>query len=125
MQALRLFGTDFTLIERMFPGRQRKALKNKLQREYRADFARVDSALSGGGAASQESLKEVVALLKQVRPNEHVYRQFHRKEGFNKHAWWHHCTSFLVVSGGRWMVLLLAGDSACDMDTHAYLAVGM
>ena len=30
-QAIRLFGTDFSLIERMFPGRQRKALKNKLQ----------------------------------------------------------------------------------------------
>ena len=69
MQALRLFGSDFTLLERMFPGRQRKALKHKLRREYKADHARLDAALSGGGQASLDSYKEVVALLQQVRSN--------------------------------------------------------
>ncbi|CAL8462570.1 g2103 [Coccomyxa elongata] len=64
-KALRLFGSDFTLLERMFPGRERKALKHKLRREYKADHARLDAALRGGGAASLDSYKEVVALLKQ------------------------------------------------------------
>jgi hypothetical protein len=67
-QAIRLFGTDFSLIERMFPGRQRKALKKKLQREYRLNFARVDAALSGtGGTAAVDSYKGVADLLQQVR----------------------------------------------------------
>ncbi|BDA46437.1 probable transcription factor TFIIIB component B'' at C-terminar half [Coccomyxa sp. Obi] len=65
-KALRLFGSDFTLLERMFPGRERKALKHKLNREDRADHARVTAALHRGkGAASLDSYKEVVALLKQ------------------------------------------------------------
>lgn len=51
----------------MFPGRERKALKHKLRREYKADHARLDAALGGGGAASLDSYKEVVALLQQVR----------------------------------------------------------
>ncbi len=51
----------------MFPGRERKALKHKLRREYKADHARLDAALRGGGVASLDSYKEVVALLKQVR----------------------------------------------------------
>lgn len=68
VQAISLFGTDFTLIERMLPGRKRRALKNKLQREYRNDFKRVDAALSGRGIASSvDSYKEVVTLLQQVR----------------------------------------------------------
>ena len=67
-QAIRLFGTDFSLMERMFPGRPRKALKNKLQREYRADRARVDAALAGGDdTSSVDKLKEVAGMLRQVR----------------------------------------------------------
>ncbi len=68
-QAIRLFGTDFSLMERMFPGRQRRALRNKLAREYRADGPRVDAALSGGGAepsAALDKLKEVAGMLRQV-----------------------------------------------------------
>ena len=68
-QAIRLFGTDFSLMERMFPGRPRKALKNKLRREYRADRGRVDAALAGGDDASTAvgKLKEVAGMLRQVR----------------------------------------------------------
>ena len=65
VQALSQFGTDFTLMERVFPGRARRALKNKFNRECRADGARVDQALkdaaSGGGAL--ESYQGIIALL--------------------------------------------------------------
>lgn len=56
-------------MERMFPGRQRRALKNKLSREYRADAARVDAALSGGATepAALDKLKEVAGMLRQAR----------------------------------------------------------
>ena len=61
-----LFGTDFSLMEKMFPGRQRKALKLKLRREYKDNAERVDAALSGKGSGAK-SYQEVVNALHRVR----------------------------------------------------------
>ena len=65
MQAIALFGTDFSLIEKMFPGRQRKALKFKLRREYRDNPEHVDAALSGKDCGAT-SYQEVVTALQRV-----------------------------------------------------------
>ena len=65
-QAIALFGTDFSLMEKMFPGRQRKALKLKLRREYKDNAERVDAALSGKGSGAK-SYQEVVNALHRVR----------------------------------------------------------
>ena len=65
-QAIKLFGTDFSLMEKMFPGRQRKALKFKLRREYRDNQERVDAALSGVDC-DVSSYQEVVNALHKVR----------------------------------------------------------
>ena len=62
--ALAQFGTDFSLMERVFPGRARRSLKNKFNRECRADGPRVDAALAAaarGGAL--ESFRAIIALL--------------------------------------------------------------
>ena len=66
VQAIALFGTDFSLMEKMFPGRQRKALKLKLRREYKDNAERVDAALSGKGSGAK-SYQEVVNALHRVR----------------------------------------------------------
>ncbi len=65
-QAVKLFGTDFSLMEKMFPGRQRKALKFKLRREYKDNPERIDAALSGKGCDAS-SYQEVVKALHKVR----------------------------------------------------------
>ena len=65
-QAIKLFGTDFSLMEKMFPGRQRKALKFKLRREYKDNPERIDAALSGKGCDAS-SYQEVVKALHKVR----------------------------------------------------------
>jgi hypothetical protein len=65
-QAISLFGTDFSLMEKMFPGRHRKALKLKLRREYKDHTERVDAALSGEGSGAK-SYQEVVNALHKVR----------------------------------------------------------
>ena len=65
MQAIALFGTDFSLIEKMFPSRQRKALKFKLRREYRDNPQHVDAALSGKDCGAT-SYQEVVTALQRV-----------------------------------------------------------
>ena len=64
-QAIRLFGTDFSLMEKMFPGRQRKALKFKLRREYKDNPERIDAALSGKGCDAS-SYQDVVTALQKV-----------------------------------------------------------
>ena len=68
VQAIALFGTDFSLIEKMFPSRQRKALKFKLRREYRDNPQNVDAALSGKDCGAT-SYQEVVTALQRVRDN--------------------------------------------------------
>ena len=65
VQAIALFGTDFSLIEKMFPSRQRKALKFKLRREYRDNPQNVDAALSGKDCGAT-SYQEVVTALQRV-----------------------------------------------------------
>merc|ERR1719421_1316551 len=44
-KALREFGTDFSLIERLFPGRNRRQVKRKWLKEERLNPARVEEAL--------------------------------------------------------------------------------
>ena len=44
-QAIALFGTDFLLMEKMFPGLQRKALKLKLRRSCYDNAVRGRCAL--------------------------------------------------------------------------------
>ena len=46
-QGLRMFGTDFELISKMFPGKSRHAIKLKFCREEKLDYARVKAALLG------------------------------------------------------------------------------
>ncbi|KAK4455850.1 hypothetical protein QBC34DRAFT_388104 [Podospora aff. communis PSN243] len=45
--ALSMFGTDFETIARMFPGKQRKHIKLKFNREERSAPARIETALVG------------------------------------------------------------------------------
>jgi transcription factor TFIIIB component B'' len=45
-QALRMCGTDFTLIARVFPNRDRDDIKRKFKTEDKANRTLVDSALS-------------------------------------------------------------------------------
>ena len=45
--ALRMFGTDFGMISKMFPGRSRRQIKLKFNKEERTDSKRVTEALSG------------------------------------------------------------------------------
>lgn len=46
-EALRTFGTDFTLMQRLFPSRSRRMLKAKFKREERDNLQRVEQALNG------------------------------------------------------------------------------
>ena len=44
---LRMFGTDFGMISRLFPGKSRHAIKLKFTKEERADLPRIRAALLG------------------------------------------------------------------------------
>ncbi|OAA67464.1 Homeodomain-like protein [Cordyceps fumosorosea ARSEF 2679] len=46
-RGLAMFGTEFQMISHMFPGKQRRHVKLKFNREERRDPARVDAALVG------------------------------------------------------------------------------
>ena len=51
-QALSAFGTDFTLLSQLFPGRNRRQCKNKYTKECKANARRVDEALKGNPSGS-------------------------------------------------------------------------
>ncbi|KAL9124532.1 MAG: hypothetical protein Q9217_006144 [Psora testacea] len=44
-QGLRMFGTDFEMISKMFPGKTRHAIKRKFCREEKIDYPRIKTAL--------------------------------------------------------------------------------
>ena len=46
-QGLRMFGTDFELISKMFPGKTRHAIKLKFCKEEKLDYPRIKAALLG------------------------------------------------------------------------------
>lgn len=68
-RALSQFGTDFTLIAQLFPGRQRKHLKKKFCKEGKVNAARVDAAMRASAHATINSYKEMITLLKQSGMN--------------------------------------------------------
>ena len=65
-QAVRQFGTDFSLMERIFPGRPRRTLKKKFNKEERADPNRLTRALQGGGRgdSAAHQYRELVHVLR-------------------------------------------------------------
>ena len=46
-QGLRMFGTDFEMISKMFPGKSRHAIKLKFCKEEKLDYPRIQAALLG------------------------------------------------------------------------------
>lgn len=65
MQALSQFGTDFTLIAQLFPGRQRKHLKKKFCKEAKINAARVDAAMRTSANIAVSSYKQMIGILKK------------------------------------------------------------
>ena len=47
LDALRKYGTDFSLIAELFPNRNRRQIKNKFKREEREDPPKIDALLAG------------------------------------------------------------------------------
>ncbi len=62
MQAIQLFGTNWQLLERIFPGRPRRALKNKFRAEQRRDAERMDCVLRGL-PSSIEQYRQIIRIL--------------------------------------------------------------
>lgn len=44
-RALRQYGTDFTIIEKLFPNRTRRQIKNKFKKEEKDNLSKIDFAL--------------------------------------------------------------------------------
>lgn len=64
-KALSQFGTDFTLIAHLFPGRQRRHVKNKFTRESKRNLYRVNEALRQSETMNRDSYKDMIAMLKE------------------------------------------------------------
>ncbi len=63
-KALSQFGTDFTLITHLFPGRERRHLKNKYTRENKRHPDRIDEAMNQSSNAAITSYNDMIDMLK-------------------------------------------------------------
>ncbi|KAF6000969.1 Transcription factor TFIIIB component B [Cyanidiococcus yangmingshanensis] len=54
-RALRAFGQNYSMIEQLFPNRNRKQIKNKFKKEERAHPARIEAALHEHGSRRRDS----------------------------------------------------------------------
>jgi len=59
---VQLFGTNWQLLERILPGRPRRALRNKFRAEQRREPARMDAALAGT-PSSLENYRQIIRIL--------------------------------------------------------------
>jgi hypothetical protein len=64
-KALSQFGTDFTLISHLFPGRERRHLKNKYTRENKLHPDRIDEAMNQSSNGAINSYNDMIVMLKE------------------------------------------------------------
>ncbi|KAL4529138.1 hypothetical protein Ndes2526B_g06775 [Nannochloris sp. 'desiccata'] len=64
-KALSQFGTDFTLISHLFPGRERRHLKNKYTRENKIHPDRIDEAMNQSSNGTINSYNDMIVMLKE------------------------------------------------------------
>ena len=57
-KALQIFGTDFSIIMKLLPGRSRKQIKNKFNREERENSQKIDSILTQAGTYTLEQFEK-------------------------------------------------------------------
>eukprot|EP00826_Nyctotherus_ovalis_P043612 TRINITY_DN4611_c0_g1_i1.p1 TRINITY_DN4611_c0_g1~~TRINITY_DN4611_c0_g1_i1.p1 ORF type:complete len:265 (+),score=59.04 TRINITY_DN4611_c0_g1_i1:229-1023(+) len=62
-KALQIFGTDFSIIVRLLPGRSRKQIKNKFNREERENPEKIDSILKQAGTCTLEEFEKCYGKL--------------------------------------------------------------
>ncbi len=72
--ALGQFGTDFTLMAALFPGRNRRQMKNKFRVEDSRDPKRVAASLSGE-YGSEEHFELILSMLNKEKTEEEVREQ--------------------------------------------------
>lgn len=66
-QALRQFGLDFGLIQKLFPSRARRQIKSKFMREEKKHPEKINEALNSYGSADcVDNFKNMVELLQKA-----------------------------------------------------------
>eukprot|EP00164_Ancoracysta_twista_P006090 GFYU01008403.1.p1 GENE.GFYU01008403.1~~GFYU01008403.1.p1 ORF type:complete len:218 (-),score=66.53 GFYU01008403.1:73-726(-) len=60
--AIRKYGTDFTLIEQLFPNRTRKHIKNKFKKEEKLNPANISAALNNQEPIDVDKYRQEVGL---------------------------------------------------------------
>merc|ERR1719174_2262447 len=66
-KALREFGTDFSLIERLFPGRNRRQIKRKWLKEEKKNPVRIEEALDHRNVHPSQQYRDMMNLLRDQR----------------------------------------------------------
>lgn len=66
-RAIRQFGTDFSLIERLFPGRSRKQIKRKFKTEEALNPGKVEAALHPVGRNEADHYRAMIDMLKAAK----------------------------------------------------------
>ena len=65
--ALKEFGTDFSLIERLFPGRNRRQIKRKWLKEEKKNPVRIEEALNYRSEHPSQQYRDMMNLLRDQR----------------------------------------------------------
>ncbi|WIA08393.1 hypothetical protein OEZ85_007832 [Tetradesmus obliquus] len=68
-KALTIFGTDFTAIAKLFPGRDRRHMKTKFNKESRLHLVRINKAMAGNDLDAQE-MADLSAAVQAAVDNE-------------------------------------------------------
>eukprot|EP00826_Nyctotherus_ovalis_P027195 TRINITY_DN2121_c0_g1_i18.p2 TRINITY_DN2121_c0_g1~~TRINITY_DN2121_c0_g1_i18.p2 ORF type:complete len:153 (+),score=55.37 TRINITY_DN2121_c0_g1_i18:200-658(+) len=72
-RALQIFGTDFSVIERLMPGRSRKQIKSKFNKEEKANPERIDMVLKQTGSYTLEDFEKCYGKIDGTTNNDNEF----------------------------------------------------
>lgn len=69
-KALQIFGTDFSIIMKLLPGRSRKQIKNKFNKEEKANPEKIDLILKTTGSYTLEEFEKCYGKINNLVSDE-------------------------------------------------------
>lgn len=81
LKAIEIFGSDFTMISKLFPKRNRAQIKNKFRKEEKDKPADIDNAFKQHRLSSKRSLKDRIKNFQLMLANDELPEQ---RPGFDK-----------------------------------------
>mmetsp|Transcript_3975 Transcript_3975/g.3395 ORF Transcript_3975/g.3395 Transcript_3975/m.3395 type:complete len:120 (+) Transcript_3975:692-1051(+) len=86
LKAIEIFGSDFSMIAKLFPKRNRAQIKNKFRKEEKEKPAEIDDAFKRHRLSNKRSLKDRIKNFQSMLMNDQLHDQRPDMNKFNSNS---------------------------------------